>query len=308
MAKIAAELERALIRRAATGASGETIARSIARGSGWSVEDVLCTSGPWDRSFEEQHSRVAIAIVTAGSFQYASRSGRELMTPGSLLLGSPGQCFECGHEHGAGDRCLSFLYAPDYFERLATDAGIRSTPEFRTLRLPPLRELAPIVSRAFAGVSRAFAGLTDFAVTPWEELSVLLAARSIQLSRGHSDDASRMPLGAEARVTRTVRAIDRAPRAAHTLASLAAEARLSPYHFLRTFQRLTGLTPHQYVLRTRLREAAIRLEAEREKILDIALDGGFGDVSNFNRGFRAEFGVSPRAYRKACGNSAATSV
>jgi AraC-like DNA-binding protein len=45
--------------------------------------------------------------------------------------------------------------------------------------------------------------------------------------------------------------------------------------FLRTFQQLTGLTPHQFVL-------------------DIALDCGFGDVSNFNRAFRNEFGENPR--------------
>jgi AraC-like DNA-binding protein len=39
------------------------------------------------------------------------------------------------------------------------------------------------------------------------------------------------------------------------------------------------------------------------KVLDIALDCGFGDVSNFNRTFRAEFGVSPRIYRtSALGN------
>jgi AraC family transcriptional regulator len=47
----------------------------------------------------------------------------------------------------------------------------------------------------------------------------------------------------------------------------------------------------------RLRRAAIRLRTERAKILDIALGCGFGDISNFNRSFRAEFGVSPRAYR-----------
>ncbi|MGE5813314.1 MAG: helix-turn-helix domain-containing protein, partial [Acidobacteriota bacterium] len=34
------------------------------------------------------------------------------------------------------------------------------------------------------------------------------------------------------------------------------------------------------------------------KIVDVALDSGFGDVSNFNRAFRAEFGVSPRTYRR----------
>jgi AraC-like DNA-binding protein len=97
-----------------------------------------------------------------------------------------------------------------------------------------------------------------------------------------------------------VRAVERHPDAGLTLARLARESGLSPYHFLRTFERLTGLTPHQYVLRARLREAAIRLAVteKRARILDIALDSGFGDVSNFNRSFRAEFGVSPRAYRQ----------
>jgi AraC-like DNA-binding protein len=92
--------------------------------------------------------------------------------------------------------------------------------------------------------------------------------------------------------------IDRHPDAALTLGELARESGLSLYHFLRTFECLTGLTPHQYVRRTRLREAAMRLAAESDKVLDIALDSGFGDVSNFNRAFRSEFGMSPTAYRK----------
>jgi AraC family transcriptional regulator len=37
---------------------------------------------------------------------------------------------------------------------------------------------------------------------------------------------------------------------------------------------------------------------EPGRMLDMALDSGFGDVSNFNHAFRAEFGFSPRAYRK----------
>jgi len=95
--------------------------------------------------------------------------------------------------------------------------------------------------------------------------------------------------------------IERRPSAALDLGSLARESGLSPYHFLRTFERLTGLTPHQYVLRARLREAAMRLAEEPAKVLDIALDCGFGDVSNFNRAFRAEFGASPRVYRLQSG-------
>jgi AraC family transcriptional regulator len=58
------------------------------------------------------------------------------------------------------------------------------------------------------------------------------------------------------------------------------------------------VTPHQYLLRLRLQRAAFRLRIEPAKVVDIALESGFGDVSNFNRSFRAEFGVTPRIWRK----------
>jgi AraC family transcriptional regulator len=67
---------------------------------------------------------------------------------------------------------------------------------------------------------------------------------------------------------------------------------------LRTFSAITGTTPHQYILRARLRRAAVRVRAEDTRILDIALDCGFDDLSNFNRAFRAEFGTSPLRYRR----------
>ena len=299
MAKIAVELEHALARRALDGAAGQATARRIAQGRGWTVQDIVCTSGPQDRPFEERHSGFSIAIVAAGSFQYRSSIGHELMTPGSLLLGNAGQCFECGHEHGVGDRCISFYYAPEYFDRLAADAGARgSSPDFRALRLPPLRALSSLIARACAGLT-----MNDELDVPWEELSIQLAAHTIQIAGGLRSDPNDAPPSAVARVTRAVRAIERHPDATLTLGRLAQEAGLSPYHFLRTFERLTGLTPHQYVLRARLREAAIRLAdtERRAKILDIALDSGFGDVSNFNRAFRAEFGVTPRVYRFEAG-------
>jgi AraC family transcriptional regulator len=291
LAKIAVALERALALKRRDGTPGRTSPRVLARGDGWTVSDVICTSGPQDHPYEEQHERPTIAVVLAGSFQHRSPQGRDLMTPGSLMLGSPGQCFECGHEHGEGDRCVSFWYAPDYFERLAFDAGARGRDAgFTVARVPPVQSLSSLVACAAAGA----AGLPD---VPWAELGVNLAVHAIELA-SHASRASAFPPNTEARVTRAIRAIDRHSDYPLTLGVLAREAGLSPYHFLRTFERLTGVTPHQYLRRTRLREAARRLIAETGTVLDIALDCGFGDVSNFNRAFRTEFGRSPLAFRR----------
>jgi len=271
----------------------KTVSQVLAHGDGWSVSDVVCRSGPEDRPFEERHSCFSIAIVAAGTFEYRSAAGRELMTPGSLMLGSAGQSFECAHEHGVGDRCVAFWYAPAYFERLAADAGAKA-PRFRSLRVPPLRALSPLVARACAALGGPLG-------VSWEELGVRLAAHAVQLGGGLAPRANAAPPGAVARVARTVRRIEDQPDDALSLATLAREARLSPYHFLRTFERITGVTPHQYVLRARLRRAATRLATEAGKILDLAFESGFGDLSNFNRAFRAEFGTSPRAYRRQAG-------
>jgi AraC-like DNA-binding protein len=277
--------------------------RVLARGHGWRVADVTCTAGPRDRPFEERHSNVSIAIVAAGTFQYRCATGRELMTPGSLLLGAAGECYECGHEHGTGDRCVSFQYEVEYFERLAFDAGVSSSgPAFRSSRVPPVRALSPLVARAVAALADALPAGGNEAW--WEEVAVELAAQVIRIAGRSAGGGRGAPPGALERVTRVVREIERDPGGNRSLTVLAREAHLSPYHFLRTFERLTGVTPHQYVRRARLRAAAVRLAVEPARVIDIAFDVGFGDVSNFNKAFRAEFGVSPRAFRTQSKNGA----
>jgi AraC-like DNA-binding protein len=296
LAKIALDLHKALALRARDAAAGGTQARIVARGHGWTVADVLCTCGPGDREFEERHGAFCIALVAAGAFEYRSETGGALMTPGAVMLGNAGECFECGHRHGAGDRCIAFRYAPECFERLFAEAGGSGrAPSFDAARIEPTRVLAPFVAAASTGVTAAarFAGLA------WEELALALAVRVVRLV-GHPtpSDSKPVPRAVLARVVDTVRWIDEAPDTQLDLARLAEHAGLSPYHFLRIFERATGVTPHQYILRGRLRAAAQQLADAGGKIVDAALDCGFADLSNFNRAFRAEFGVTPRAYRK----------
>ena len=289
---IAADLDRALSERAASGGSGDPIARVLDRGAGWSVSDVICTSGPGDRAFEEQHVGVSIGMVVGGTFQYRSSRGDHLMTPGSFLLGNASECFECGHDHAAGDRCVAFRFAPEYFERLIADANARGRGgKFKSSRLPPSQESSTLVARAASAISR----MSDVS---WEEVALEVAVTAIRFDGDRSTGSARESTAAVARVTESVRTIQRNSAARLTLAQLAHEAGQSPFQYLRTFRRLTGVTPHQFILRTRLRDAASRLLAQDTNIIDVALDSGFGDLSNFNRAFRLEFGLTPRAYRR----------
>jgi AraC family transcriptional regulator len=264
---------------------------TLASGPGWRVSDVVCTAGPHDRAFEEQHNAVCIAAVTQGTFQYRTSLGAAVLAPGSVLLGSAGHCYECSHEHATGDRCLAFHFAPDHFEAIVRAVpGARRTA-FAVPHLPALPPLMPLLAAAEAA--------RDAGDDAFGELALRVAG-AIAATLASPRRAARTPSPRDAqRVTDTLRRIEHSSHEQHTLADLAREAAMSPYHFLRTFRQVVGMTPHQFVLHTRLHRAAVRLRRSGSPISAIAFDAGFNDLSTFNRRFRRVMGASPGEYR-AC--------
>jgi AraC family transcriptional regulator len=262
----------------------------LASGPGWWVADVICTAGPRDPTFEERHDDFCIAAVTEGSFQYRSAHGAAVLGPGALLLGNSGHCFECGHEHGTGDRCLAFHFAPEHFETILAEVpGVRRVA-FAVPRLPPLPPLMSVLAEAEAARD-------DGDGAAFEELGLRLAGAAAAALAGARRAGRRPSARDERRVTQALRRIEAAAHEPLALCDLADEAATSPYHFLRSFRAVVGMTPHQFVLRTRLHRAAVRLRRSDEAISTIAFDVGFNDLSTFNRRFRRLMGASPSAYR-----------
>ncbi|OAF16479.1 AraC family transcriptional regulator, partial [Bradyrhizobium neotropicale] len=70
-----------------------------------------------------------------------------------------------------------------------------------------------------------------------------------------------------------------------TIADVAAECRLTPSHFARSFRRSAGIAPHEYLSRLRMDEAKRLLTTTKLPLADIALICGFGDQSYFTRVF-----------------------
>jgi len=83
-----------------------------------------------------------------------------------------------------------------------------------------------------------------------------------------------------------------------TLAELSARLYVGPFHLARQFVRSVGMPPMRYLARWRAQRAAGLLVSTDQPVAAIGAAVGWPDPSQFSRRFRAEFGVSPRAYRR----------
>ena len=128
--------------------------RAIALGRHWSLAEYVCTAGPHDRPVEERHDRVSLALVTFGTFRYRTAAGEGLLYPGAYLLGNAGACYECGHEHSHGDRCLALHVDRELFAEIASGRSGSNHCQFRTAMLPAISSLASISVRLQQPASR----------------------------------------------------------------------------------------------------------------------------------------------------------
>ncbi len=156
--------------------------------------------------------------------------------------------------------------------------------------LPPLPSLIPVV--AFAEAARDGGDDSEF-----EEVAMGPAEAVTTTLQGGMRPHRAPRRSEERRITDALRRIERQPHEQISLVQRARDAAMSPYHFLRTFRAVVGMTPHQFVLRTRLNQATVSLRRTSDSVSTIAFDAGFNDLSMFNRRFRRIIGLSPSAYR-----------
>lgn len=83
-----------------------------------------------------------------------------------------------------------------------------------------------------------------------------------------------------------------------SIEDVAREAAISPYHFIRQFEAVFGVTPHQYRIRRRLELAKQLLAAGRHSVTDVCMAVGFSSLGSFSALFTQRIGVPPSVYRR----------
>lgn len=226
------------------------------------------------------HDEFGIGFIERGAQKSASGRGTVEAGPGDLITVNPGEVHD-GRPFDASGRRWRMLYVePALVLAAAADVRPGGTFEFG----------APVLRNAT--LAARFGALFDAATVDRDALrceSELLALVA-GLLRPRSD---RPAVGAA--VTASRERIDDDPAAALTLATLASEAGLSRYQFLRAFTRLTGMPPHAYLLQRRVQRAR-GLVRDGMPLAEAAASCGFADQSHMTRCFVRCFGLTPGAF------------
>ncbi|WP_449241855.1 helix-turn-helix domain-containing protein [Desulfovibrio sp.] len=230
------------------------------------------------------HEEYALGVTLRGLQQYHCGGVLCSSRPGGVMLFSPEQA----HDGAAGDRegidyVMLYVPAPVFAEA----AGLRDTLRFSE---------SVIYDRRAASALRAFArAALDGRDEAFCTELLLAAARVVARTGDRSPGLSHGPA-----VRRAQEMLRHDMGAAPRLDDLCREVGLSKFHFIRLFQRATGVTPYQYFLGCRLERVKELLE-RGEDAYSAMLDCGFYDLSHLNRHFKAVYGTTPLEYARQLG-------
>ncbi|HUN48777.1 MAG TPA: AraC family transcriptional regulator [Stellaceae bacterium] len=241
------------------------------------------------------HDGYALGVIVAGAETFFSGGIRHCAMSGSVAMLNPGEIHDGEAAHPRGWR-YRMLY-PDVavLERAASEIAGRpvAAPLFRQTIVRD-DEAAALLVAAHRAAEQSPSTL---------ERETLLRDALALLIRRYGDLGPAAPAAGDSARLRGVRDLIEARLDEDlSLETLAAEAGMSCWHFLRVFRRETGATPHLYLLQRRLARARALLAAG-ETPAAVASAPGFTDQSHLTHRFRRTYGVTPARFRQAAHKS-----
>jgi AraC family transcriptional regulator len=235
---------------------------------------------------EEPSTRFSANFVESGAFTVSAGRTRWEVGRDSLFVTAPGRWY--GYDHADEqpcDVCLRVVFDDRWREDLAD------------VPLSTLASSSPVVP-----LTNRRAYLRDRLLHHIEEGAPLSTVESVcgEILMGAAEDSrAARPLYRRAQLSWYAKRIDRARElfeqeyaCDQSLHAVSRSVGMSVFHFARIFRELTGVPPHQYLIRRRLR-AALDALGSGATVTDACFASGFSNLSHFIRMFRARYGVSP---------------
>lgn len=234
------------------------------------------------------HEQFGIGVILRGAQRSLSGRGVVDAGPGNVITVNPGEVHD-GMPIGDEGRAWTMLY----FEPAAVlDAmrDIRDSATVHELRHPVLSDRT--AAGDFLRLYSIVTGNEPWSAIERDSLFLSLVDRLV------SERGARPPDALPRSLHHARDLIDEAPTEDLTLDDLARASGLSRFQTLRGFAKITGLTPHAYLVQKRT-DLARSLIRRGLPLADAAAASGFADQSHMTRTFVAKYGVTPGAYAAA---------
>jgi AraC-like DNA-binding protein len=222
------------------------------------------------------HDQFGIGLVDRGAQSSASGRGQVEVMAGDLITVNPGEVHD-GLPIAHRSRSWRMVY-------LDPEAMQHLTGSTRDFAYPVLR---------LAGLAASFGHLFHAVQHVSGRLAVEEAL--VTLRKALDDRPSRALIPAN--VSPAIQVLQDDPARPITLANLSNQAGLSRFHFLRSFAKTTGLTPHAFQVQARL-HLARRMILAGHPLAAVAAEAGFADQSHLTRLFHRSYGMTPGRYAR----------
>ena len=271
--------------------------RTLFEGRLFDIGHVVCRPTPEVRTEVESASLNVLALPVEGVFAlHHGPRAHVIATPNHAVFISSGLSYRVSFPGNIGDECLTVRLSAEGLARLLPEAMSRDG--FHAATLGGRAVLAPAAILARGLLWRQFLrGSADPLLV--EEVGVGLLNSSLHALRGTraANDPAIFPRSRH--VERVKEAISTSPERKWSLEELSGIAGVSPCHLAHVFSREVGVSVYRYATRLRLAKALNAVLDSNFDLTAIALDAGFTSHSHFTARFRAFFGLTPDALRRA---------
>ncbi|WAG11198.1 AraC family transcriptional regulator [Aeromonas dhakensis] len=234
---------------------------------------------------KHSHPHFSIGVITGGHSHYLNQRSRQEVGRGHLVLMNPEEVHACNPVADEPWSYLMFYLDTGWLQRQQEETGLGH--EFRPFDMTASRD--PLLYQGLCRLHRQL----------WQEPEPL--AREVACHQFSRQLLARLtPASWDDRppqhLQRAAELMQDDCSSALTLAQLSAVAGLTPSHFVRSFSRHYGMTPHAYLLDQRIRHARTLLR-RGEPLAEVALASGFADQAHFQRQFKRRVAATPGHYR-----------
>lgn len=242
-----------------------------------------CSSDTFPRHW---HDTYGIGLILQGAQRSWSGRGKVEAGRGHVITCNPGEVHD-GVPIGGARSWRMLHFSPALVATIVEDIREGRSAEFEFSD--------PVIDGR--GFATAFATLYE-AMTSQCADAEPARERLIELIAALLRDKSHAPISTLPALSQAKTRIDDDPTTPVTLADLASAAGLTRFQVLRGFAKLTGMTPHAYLVQRRL-DIARGLIARGASLADAAVASGFSDQSHLSRAFTRRYGVTPGAFAAA---------